>query len=125
MQARNEMTKSTAKPEITMERVFNAPRELVFKAWTDPKHVDQWMGPRGFTTTTKSMEFKVGGRWIYMMNHDKHGEFSNRVIYREIVKNEKIAYTHSADIDNDPDAFETVVTFEAQGAKTKVTMRSV
>src|SRR5688500_530914 len=98
METRNAMAdknnSSSADREIVIERVFNAPRELVFKGWTDAQHLDQWMGPRGFTTKTTSFDFRVGGAWIYTMTHAKHGTFPNRVIYREITRPERLAYTH-------------------------------
>jgi uncharacterized protein YndB with AHSA1/START domain len=111
--------------EITISRVFNARREMVFEAFTNPQHVDHWWGPRGFTTTTSSMQTRAGGEWIYVMKHAQYGEFKNRVRYREVVKPERLAYVHDAGIDEDPSAFEVTILFEAQGEKTKVTMRSV
>ena len=116
---------TTADREIVISRVFNAPRELVFKAWTGSQHIDQWWGPRGFTTVTSSMDASVGGAWHYVMRHAQYGEFSNRIVYREIVPPQRLVYTHDSGIDADPSAFEVTVTFVAQGAATKLTMHSV
>jgi len=54
--------------EIVVTRVFDAPRALVFKAWTDPKHLAHWWGPNGFTITTHEMQFKPGGSWRFVMH---------------------------------------------------------
>jgi uncharacterized protein YndB with AHSA1/START domain len=116
---------NTADREIVIARVFNAPRELVFKAWMDPKHIDQWWGPHGFTTLTSCMNAVNGGAWHYLMRHEQYGEFNNRIVYREIVWPERLVYTHDSGIDADPSAFEVTVSFVAQGAKTKLTMHSV
>lgn len=118
-------TSDTAHREIVITRVFNAPRETVFHAFTDPKHVDQWYGPRGFKTSTIDMNVRVGGVWNYVMRHEEHGEFRNRVRYNEVVCPERLQYTHDSGVDGDPSAFEVTVLFEAQGNSTKVTMRSV
>jgi uncharacterized protein YndB with AHSA1/START domain len=115
----------TADRELVISRVFDAPRELVFQAWMSPKHLDAWWGPHGFKTITSSMDASKGGAWLYIMRHDQYGEFKNRIIYREIVKPERLEYTHDSGVDGDPAAFEVTVTFTAQGARTKVMMRSL
>lgn len=117
-------TKSTADREIIQTRVFNAPRELVFKAWTDPKHVDRWWGPRGFTTTTSEMDVKPGGVWRFVMRHDQHGTFTNKVVFLEVVKPDRLVYDHGAD-DSNPPHFRVTVTFTERGQKTELTMRSI
>jgi uncharacterized protein YndB with AHSA1/START domain len=53
---------------IVGTREFDAPRALVFEAWTDPKHLSQWWGPNGFTTTTSSFDFRPGGVWRFVMH---------------------------------------------------------
>ena len=116
---------NTAEREIVIARVFNAPRELVFEAWLDPKHIDQWWGPRGFTTVTSSMNATNGGAWHYVMRHEQYGEFKNRIVYREIVRPERLVYTHDSGVDDDASAFEVTVSFVAQGARTKLTMHSI
>ena len=58
----------TTEREIASTRVFAAPRELVWKAWTDPKHIEQWWGPIGFTTTTKEFDLRPGGKWLHTMH---------------------------------------------------------
>lgn len=75
---------------MVVTRVFDAPRELVWKAWTDPKYVKQWWGPHGFTTPVCEMDFRVGGRSLYCMRTPDGQEFWNGVEYIEIVPPEKI-----------------------------------
>jgi uncharacterized protein YndB with AHSA1/START domain len=119
------MSEKESDREIVVSRVFNARRDVVFEAFTHPEHVDHWWGPRGFTTTTSAMQVRDGGEWLYVMKHAQYGEFKNRVRYREVVKPERLAYLHDAGEDHDPAAFEVTILFEAQGEKTKVTMRMV
>ncbi|MDO9280487.1 MAG: SRPBCC family protein [Pseudomonadota bacterium] len=115
----------TANRELVISRRFSAPRDLVFEAWTQAEHLDRWMGPRGFETTTHSLDFRVGGEWHYTMRHAEHGTFPNRIRYLEIVPNERLVYDHDAGVDGDPRAFHVTVTFVAVGAQTEVTMRSL
>lgn len=115
---------STADREIVITRVFNAPRERVFKAWTDPKHVDRWWGPRGFTNQTSEMDVRPGGVWRYMMLSAEYGNFPNDVRYLEVVKPERLVYDHGAD-DGLPPHFRVTVTFVEKGAQTELTMRTV
>ena len=86
------MTKSTVNEteRMTVTRVFDAPRELVWKAWTDPKYVMQWWGPKGFTAPHCEMDFRVGGKFLYCMRAPDGQEFWNGGEYHEIVPYEKI-----------------------------------
>jgi len=86
------MTKNAANEveRLTVTRVFDAPRELVWKAWTDPKYVMQWWGPHGFTTPVCEMDFRVGGKFLYCMKTPDGQEFWNGGEYHEIVPYEKI-----------------------------------
>ncbi len=86
------MTKNTS-PEMqrmVITRVFDAPRELVWKAWTDPKYVMQWWGPKGFTAPVCKMDFRVGGKFLCCMRTPDGQEFWNAGEYHEIVPHEKI-----------------------------------
>ena len=86
------MTNSTVNKteRMVVTRVFDAPRELVWKAWTDPKYVTQWWGPNGFTTPFCKMDFRVGGKFLYCMRTPDGQEFWNGGEYHEIVPHEKI-----------------------------------
>jgi uncharacterized protein YndB with AHSA1/START domain len=86
--------------ELILERVFDAPRELVFKAFSDAEHLKHWWGPRGWTLTVCNVDFRPGGIWHYCMKcMDKNqGDFYGmeswgKGVYREIVAAEKIEYT--------------------------------
>jgi uncharacterized protein YndB with AHSA1/START domain len=70
--------------EITMTREFNAPRDLVFKVYTDPGHIPNWWGPRSHTTTVDVMDVRVGGRWRYVLHDSDGNEFACRGEYQEI-----------------------------------------
>jgi uncharacterized protein YndB with AHSA1/START domain len=108
---------ATATREITATRVFNAPRDLVWKAWTDPKHIAEWWGPKGFTNTIHQMDVRPGGVWQFIMHGPDGTDYQNKIIYREIVKPERIAYSHVSG-----PLFEAAVTFAAEGEKTRVTV---
>jgi uncharacterized protein YndB with AHSA1/START domain len=116
---------STADREIVVTRVFDAPRELVFRMWTDPEPIVQWWGPNGFTTTTYSIDVRPGGAWRFVMHGPDGVDYQNKITYIEIVKPEHLVYRHGGDADVEPVNFETTVTFEEQGGKTKLTMRGV
>ncbi|HEX8956020.1 MAG TPA: SRPBCC domain-containing protein [Burkholderiaceae bacterium] len=85
------MTQNTNEVErLQVSRVFEAPRELVWKAWTEPKYVMQWWGPKGFTTPVCEIDFRVGGKFLYCMKTPDGQEFWNAGEYHEIVLYEKI-----------------------------------
>jgi uncharacterized protein YndB with AHSA1/START domain len=109
--------------EIVGTRVFDAPRGLVFKAWTDPARVGQWWGPRGFTTTTYAMDVRPGGVWRFCMHGPDGVDYQNKVTYLEVVEPERIVFQHGGDEDCEPVNHRTTVTFEEHGGKTRLTMR--
>ena len=86
------MTNDTKhEPErMTVTRMFNAPRELVWKAWTDPEYIQQWWRPTGFTMPVCKIDFRVGGKFLYGMKSSDGQEFWNGGEYHEIVPHEKI-----------------------------------
>jgi len=106
-------------------RIFDAPRALVFSAWTEPRHFAQWWGPNGFTTTTSKFEFLPGGEWRFVMHGPDGRDYKNRVVFDEVVPPERIAYRHSGEDETESIRFKTVVTFEELGGKTKLTMHAV
>ncbi len=75
---------------LVITRVFDAPRELVWRAWTEPKYVMQWWGPKGFTAPVCKMDFRVGGKSLFCMRSPDGQECWNAIEYREIVPQEKI-----------------------------------
>ncbi len=114
---------STSDREIVLSRVLDAPRELVFKAWTEPEHVGRWWGPRGFTTKTHSMDVRPGGTWHYLMHSDTAGDFDNLITYREVVRPARLVYSHGTS--DEPEQFHVTVTFAEEGRKTRLTMHMV
>ena len=105
-------------------RVFDAPRDLVFSAWTDPKHLAQWWGPNGFTTTTSAFDFRPGGVWRYVMHGPDGRDYQSRITFEEIVRPERIVYRLHGGDDVEPVRFTQTVLFEDIGGKTRLTMRS-
>src|SRR3954470_20291810 len=95
---------ATADREIVISRVISAPRELVFEAFTEVRHLSRWWAPVGFTTTTRAFEFRVGGEWDFVM-HGPDGEDAQECItWPEIVPPEAIAVLHG-EFRGDPNAF--------------------
>ena len=115
---------ATAGREIVMSRVISAPRELVFEAFTQVRHLSRWWGPEGFSTTTRSFEFRVGGAWDFVMHGPDGTDYQEWITWREIVPPERIALLHGESRD-DPDAFESTLTFAPQGTTTRIVMRTV
>jgi len=116
--------------EIVITRVFNAPRELVFRAWTDPKHVAQWWGPQGFTAKVPELDLHPGGRWRYIMIGPDGTEYSINGVFREVVPLAQIVTTDEFDegfehpVATDlPSGIVVVCTFEGLVGKTRLTLR--
>jgi uncharacterized protein YndB with AHSA1/START domain len=114
----------TADREIVVSRVIDAPRELVFEAFTEVRHLARWWGPNGFTTTTRAFEFRSGAEWVFVMHGPDGTDYPEWISWTEIVPPERIAMLHG-EFRGDPDAFESVLTFEPDGAATRIEMRTV
>ncbi len=114
----------TADREIVLERIFDAPRELVWEAWTNPKHIAQWWGPNGFTMSIEKMDLRVGGEWKHVMHGPDGTDYRNESVFREIVRHERIVFEHSGGRSGGMDiSFISTWTFEAVGNQTRLTMR--
>jgi uncharacterized protein YndB with AHSA1/START domain len=113
--------------EIFITREFSAPRELVWEAMTNPRHVVNWWGPRGFSTTIEEMDFRVGGVWKHIMRGPDGVNYPNKSIFKEIVKPERIVYQHGGKREDGSGAsFVSTWTFDSiETNKTKVTIRMV
>jgi uncharacterized protein YndB with AHSA1/START domain len=114
---------------IVITRTFNAPRELVFKVWTEPQHITQWWGPKGFTTRVTELDFRSGGQWRYVMLGPDGTEYPVKGVFREIVAPERIVTSDEFDegfeavINADlPQGIVVTATFEALGNQTKLTL---
>jgi uncharacterized protein YndB with AHSA1/START domain len=112
--------------EIVLSRVINAPRELIFAAWADPRHLPQWFGPTGFRVETKSIDIRVGGDWRFEMIAPDGKQYPSRMRFRRIERPHLIEFDHGADKDNDPGIFRTTITFDEQSdGKTVITLRQL
>lgn len=124
-------------PVIVLERVFDAPQELVFEVFSDGEHLKQWWGPRGWETTVSNMDFRPGGSWHYCMTcMDKNqGDFYGmeswgKSVYHEIEEPTKIVYTdYFSDAEGNTSeelpASTTTMTFEELDGRTKIVSRTV
>jgi uncharacterized protein YndB with AHSA1/START domain len=110
--------------EIVIARTIDAPRQLVFEAFTDARHLSRWWGPDGFTTTTRAFAFREGGVWDFVMHGPDGSEFPSWISWREITPPERIALVHGESAE-DPEAFESTITFGDHGETTEITMRTV
>src|SRR5687767_1696822 len=99
--------------ELGISRLINAPRELVWEAWTNPDHIKHWWGPAGFTNSITKMDVQPGGEWEFIMHGPDGTDYKNKHIYREIVRPEKLVLEHVTG-----PKFVMTATFEAQGDKT-------
>lgn len=111
-----------SKAQLLIKRTFDAPRQLVFKVWTDPKHLAQWWGPRGFTTEIHEMDVRPGGVWRYSMRGPDGRDYPFDGVYAEVVEPERLVFDGS--IHESPDQrVWTEVTFADHRGKTEVTVR--
>ena len=115
MSVRNNLDLEQDPRSIIGTRVLDAPRALAFSAWTNPKHLAQWWGPNGFTTTTQAFEFRPGGIWRFVMHGPDGRDYQNRIIFDEIAPPERIVYRHDGGDDVEPVQFTQTATFEDIG----------
>ncbi len=116
-------TEALAAREIVMSRLFDAPRELVFDAWTKAEHLAQWWGPRGFSLTTHEIDVRPGGVWRFTMHGPDGVDYRNRIVFLEIVKPERLSYKHDPEKGTEPVNFQVSVTFFEMGGQSGVTVR--
>ncbi len=104
---------NTADREIRLTRILNAPVELVWEVWTDPEHIKNWWGPKGFTNTITKMDVAPEGEWDLVMHGPDGTNYKNKSVFKEVIKHKKIVYDHVS-----TPKFITTIEFEAQGNKT-------
>jgi uncharacterized protein YndB with AHSA1/START domain len=114
-------TTKTKSNEIKLIRIFDAPVEAVWDAWTDPEQVAKWWGPRGFTITHHSKDLRPGGSWKYTMHGPDGVDYPNVTKYFEVEKHKKLVYDHGGSEDREP-LFRVTVLFSAIKDKTKMDM---
>jgi uncharacterized protein YndB with AHSA1/START domain len=102
-----EILNSTPESEIVSTRIFNFKRDLLFRSWSEPDHLKNWWGPAGFTNTFTEFDFRVGGKWRFIMHGPEKGNYANECEFIKIVKPSLIAWKrHSKPI------FQVVAMFE-------------
>jgi uncharacterized protein YndB with AHSA1/START domain len=124
--AANTKTETTAERELVLTRLIDAPLEKVYRAWTEPDLLKQWFAPLPWTTPAAELNVRPGGANLIVMRGPDGNEFPNRGVYLEVVPNERLvftdAYTEAWEPSQRP--FMTVIlTFEAEGGKTRYTAR--
>ncbi len=126
MAAKSSAPAESAQRELVMTRIFDAPRELVFKAWTDPKHVAQWWGPKGFTNPVCEMDLRPGGSLRIVMRAPDGVDYPTTGVFREIVEPERLVFTDVALDEKGNPVLEglTIVTLAEHGGKTKLTLHT-
>jgi uncharacterized protein YndB with AHSA1/START domain len=115
---------TTADRELVISRVIDAPRRLVFRAWTQPEHIARWWGPQGFTTIHCDMDVRIGGTYRFGMRSPHGTEHWKRGVYREIVEPERIVFTFAWEDASGQPRHEllTTVTLAEEGEKTRLTL---
>jgi uncharacterized protein YndB with AHSA1/START domain len=108
--------------EIRISRVYDAPVKTVWDAWTDPKQVAQWWGPRGFTLTTHSKDLRPGGHWAYTMHGPDGTDYENKTIYHEVEPCARLVYDHGGNDDRAP-LFHVTATFAEVKGQTRLELR--
>ena len=125
--------------DLTITRIFDAPRELVWKAWTDPEQLMRWWGPKDYTSPFCEIDLREGGKYLNCMRSPEGQDYWTTGVYREIVPLERIVLTDSFADENGnvvpashygfgddfPLELEVIVTFEDDGDKTKMTLQHV
>jgi len=136
---KNSFAEAPAEGELVITRVFDEPRELVWKAWTDPERMKRWWGPKNFTAPVCKIDLRVGGVYLYCMRSSEGQDYWSTGVYREIVPQERIVCTDSfADEKGNPVPAShygmggdwpaellVTVTFAESAGKTKFTLRHV
>ena len=114
----------SAAPELLITRVFDAPRPLVFEAWTRPEHLASWWGPQGFVNVVCEADVRPGGAWFRRMRSPEGTFYIKRGVYREVVPPERLVFTYINEAEDGTVEGETLVavTFEEEGARTRLTL---
>jgi len=125
MDTQNSAAIESAERELVITRIFDAPRELVFKAWTDPAHLVHWFGPRGFSLPSCKLDSRPAGNWRCCMLSPEGREHWVRGTFREIVEPERLVFSWAHENPNGTLEHETLVavTLVDLGGKTKLTLR--
>ncbi|MEI5678003.1 MULTISPECIES: SRPBCC family protein [unclassified Mesorhizobium] len=113
--------------ELVLTRLIDAPREKVFKAWTDAELLKQWFAPLPWTTPVVEVDVRPGGSSMFVMRDPDGNDYPNKGVYLEVVENEKLVFTDAfteAWLPSEKPFFTGVLTFEDEGGKTRYTARA-
>ena len=112
--------------EIVVSRLIDAPRSLVYAAWTDPEQIQVWFGPEGFGIETHQIDLRPGGVWRFDMVAPDGTRYGNRMVFLRLEEPSLIEVEHGADQDDDPGRFRMLLTFDEQSnGKTVLTLRQM
>ena len=109
----------TAGRETVLSRTFDAPRALVWRAWTEPENLIMWWGPRGFTNTFHEIDVRPGGVWRFIMHGPDGTDYPNESVFVEVVDRERVVFDHLEPVHR----FRMTITLADDGGKTRVTWR--
>lgn len=113
------MAASNKSNEISITRIYDAPLQMVWDAWTVPGEVEQWWGPRGFTLTTHSRDLRPGGHWHYTMHGPDGTDYENTTQYLEVVPGQRLVYDHGGHRDRPP-LFRVTALFTERAGRTRL-----
>ena len=123
LEPRNDRSETSADRELVFTRVLDAPRHLVFAAWTSPEHLSRWYGPHGFKTTIEALDLRPGGTLRLVMHGPDGARYPNSITYDEVRPPERLVYTTRGGREGEPEVqLKHIITFEAEGARTKLTL---
>ena len=114
-------SESTADREFVHSRLIDAPRDRVFRAFAEPRHLARWWGPSGFSSTFEVFEFRPGGTWRFVMHGPDGTSYPNESVFREIVAPERVVFEHISEAHH----FVMTIKFAAKGSQTLVGWRQV
>ncbi len=106
--------------EVVTDRVIDAPRDVVFRAFSEPRHLAQWWGPAGFTNTFHEFDLRPGGHWRFVMHGPDGADYENRSVFDEIVRPERIVFRHLHPPEH---PFQMTILFIEQGDRTRLIWR--
>jgi len=122
---KNNLVVDREKRAIRMSRIFDAPRPLVWRVYTDPELVPQWWGPRYLTTIVDKMDVRVGGVWRYIQRGPDGNEFAFRGVYKEIAPPERLTYTFEFEPMTGHISTETITLEDLPEGKTRITATTI
>jgi uncharacterized protein YndB with AHSA1/START domain len=127
METKNEVAANPVGKTVSITRIFDAPRELVFKLWTDPEYVAKWWGPKDFTNPVCKMDAKVGGNIRIVMQGPDGFQYPTRGLFTELIEPELIVFTSIKEDANGNAELEVLntVTFSEENGKTKMVLKAV